>query len=76
MKISYGTDVGVVRNDNQDSVFTKIFSNKLGVFIVADGMGGHLAGEVASTMAVESLKESFENLEINFSDLAFVSVAF
>ena len=57
MKISYGTDVGVVRNDNQDSVFTKVFSDNLGVFIVADGMGGYVGGKFASSRAVEYISE-------------------
>jgi PPM family protein phosphatase len=46
------TDVGMIRSGNEDS-FDDAASDKRGVFIVADGMGGHAAGEVASEMAVQ-----------------------
>lgn len=46
------TDVGLRRTNNEDCVFADCTS---GLFIVADGMGGHAAGEVASRMAVETI---------------------
>lgn len=57
--IAWGlSDVGLVRENNQDSCFvSKDLSFPL--FIVADGMGGHNAGEVASNMAVSTIKNIF-----------------
>lgn len=46
------SDVGRVRASNEDSVFLK---SESGVFVVADGIGGHAAGEVASAIASETI---------------------
>jgi len=48
------SDVGRVRRSNEDSVHC---SDESGVFVVADGMGGHAAGEVASAIASEWIAE-------------------
>ena len=46
------TDVGMIRSGNEDNYAVNATTDR-GLFIVADGMGGHAAGEVASEMAVQ-----------------------
>lgn len=60
MKFAYRTDIGHRRTNNQDSV--GVFSNQVGaqIAIVADGMGGHQGGDVASEMVVSHLGSTFE----------------
>lgn len=50
------TDKGMIRDNNQDYYFISE-DLKIPLFIVADGMGGHKAGEIASEMVVENIKE-------------------
>jgi serine/threonine protein phosphatase PrpC len=54
LRIGSATDVGLVRANNQDRL---LVAEPL--FAVADGMGGHAAGEVASAIAVTALEEAF-----------------
>jgi serine/threonine protein phosphatase PrpC len=51
------TDVGVVRDHNEDAAH---IDGRRSFFVVADGMGGHAAGEVASAMAVDTVRTSLE----------------
>ena len=48
------TDIGGRRQNNED---TFLIDHDLGLFLVADGVGGHMAGEIASAIAVASIRE-------------------
>ena len=54
------TDVGVIRSGNEDNY---LMVPDRGIFIVADGMGGHAAGEVASEMAVKFIAREIGSLK-------------
>ncbi len=60
------TDVGRERKLNEDRFYYKVVQSSdegpLGLFLVADGMGGHLAGEVASQWTVRTLKRELAPL--------------
>lgn len=70
MKSIVRTDVGRVRKQNEDSVYA---ADAQRLFAVADGMGGHRAGEVASSMAVEALRA---RLQARQPDLQLMRQAF
>ena len=53
-KVGAATDIGRKRSQNQDNIAS---CPELGLFVVADGMGGHRGGETASAMAVEIIPQ-------------------
>ncbi|MBK9323136.1 MAG: Stp1/IreP family PP2C-type Ser/Thr phosphatase [Bdellovibrionaceae bacterium] len=57
MEAWFLTDKGHRRDSNQDAC---LINKDIGVFIVADGMGGHFGGEVASAIAVQTVEDTFK----------------
>ncbi|KNF08744.1 serine/threonine phosphatase Stp [Gottschalkia purinilytica] len=53
------SDIGKMREINQDAYYY-LDDEKLPIFIVADGMGGHKAGEIASNSSLRAVKEVYE----------------
>ncbi len=67
MEIKFQTDIGQRRKMNQDNV--GVFANRAGteLAVVADGMGGHLAGDVASDMTITLLGENWQETELGMN---------
>ena len=57
MQVFAKTDIGRERKTNEDFYYISKPEDKIKLFILADGMGGYNAGEVASKMAVETVRD-------------------
>lgn len=66
MKVFAKSDIGMAREMNQDAYYASQPSDTVGLYIVADGMGGYNGGEVASTIAVTATKNYIES---NFAQI-------
>jgi PPM family protein phosphatase len=75
------SDVGLVRSVNEDSVTfvippeSKAPDERAGILLVADGMGGHSAGEVASAIAAEVVRRCFFELKGAVPDILSTALA-
>ena len=56
------TDVGMKRANNEDNY---LINDELNLFVVCDGMGGHVGGEFASAIAVNTVEEVLASIEVN-----------
>lgn len=64
LRVGAATDTGRVRDHNEDSALAEG-----GIFVVADGMGGHAAGEVASGIVVETMRELVRRDDLTSDDV-------
>ena len=73
MKSFYLTDAGKVRDHNEDSVIILHNANGDYLMAIADGMGGHSAGEVASSIAINYLGKHFNETFIHMNKIEAAS---
>jgi len=58
LKIGYATHKGLIRKNNEDNF---LINQNINLYIVADGLGGHQSGEIASSLAIDIINEHFED---------------
>ncbi len=66
----HASDIGRVRSVNEDSVWIGATRHGYTLGIIADGMGGHQAGETASRLALETMRNNLDGLEPELQDEA------
>lgn len=62
VEVTGKSDIGLKRKLNEDSY---LIAPDLGLYVIADGMGGHKAGEVASRMAVDTMEDYWKKVNSN-----------
>jgi serine/threonine protein phosphatase PrpC len=67
MLTAHRTDIGRIRTLNEDRVSVQEELNGFTLAIVADGMGGHQAGDIASQMAIETIQGQLQELHTGMS---------
>ena len=68
------TDKGSRPGVNQDAIFSKT-GDEISVFCVADGMGGHSKGELASKEIVDNIKTCYEDIQTKCDQMTFFDIA-
>lgn len=63
----HASDIGRVRSVNEDSVWIGATRHGYTLGIIADGMGGHLAGDIASRLALDYMRSKLDDLEPDVS---------
>lgn len=64
IELAGGTDVGLIRQNNEDNFIISDYGEYGALLGVADGMGGENAGEVASAIAIETIKRQFSSKQL------------
>jgi protein phosphatase len=76
LKIFAKSEKGLLRNSNQDRYYFECSRDEFSWVIVCDGMGGTNGGDVASSMAVDTIKEEMQKFKQNFDFKSFMAEIF